>query len=238
MKVYKTRESGFKELKKQVARRTLPMYVIIIIVASTIGIFTDKNGKADIGTTLIIIAIMCCLFGYTFYRSLTRLKASYDSYSLTISSVTIIRDEDGKPPLSLYLSEIKEIIKTKTGAFIIKGRDAGDVIGVPAQMEDYDELESALQQIIPINYNPPKNSQYKTILLTVLSLGSMATVATVTNKIIVAVCAIIFLSISIWSFYKILSTKDIDAKVKRSSWWLILVIASIAYIAVLKIFIM
>jgi len=241
MKVYKIKPGGFNEVRKQILRRVLPMYVAVFTGVVLMLVFSPANKynkKNDVNTLPFVLPFAAALLGFSYYRGISKQRPVFESYTLTISDITIIRDEDGKPTISLYHNEVTAIYRNKNGSLLIKGTEPGDIIGVPAQVEDYEELEITLQNIKPIENPPAKNALLTGITFPLIGSGSMVGVVIATNKILVAICTIVFIVLSIWSFFTIMRSKNIDPKTKRNSFWVFLVLASVTAIAVMKIFMM
>ena len=187
MQTFKIRQNGFKEIKNKMLVRIVPIMLIAVtggIVIST----TNSTGKTgEINTLPFVIPIMALALGSGIYRGVNRQKKLFDSYTLTITNNLITREQFNTPTISIYFTDIKEIVKHKNGGFIIKGKDARDLIVIPSQIDNYLQLEETLQEIQPI---VTKESilflQKYQWLAGLLTVGLMICVYTVNNKIIVA----------------------------------------------------
>jgi hypothetical protein len=233
---YKTKPGGFKEIQKQLLVRTLPVMIIAIGGAIAIGSINSKDKAGDINTLPIFIPLIVASVGFGLYRGLKRQKAIFESYTLTLNDNLITRDQLNTPGISIYFNQIKEIAKNKKGGLSIKGKNATDLIIVPAQIENYDRLESVLSQIksIETKSNEPILEKYR-VLFFLLIIGLMLCVYTVTNKIVVAITGTLLIGIMVWSFYEGRRSKNIDAKTKRGMLWIVLVLASVILVMVFKL---
>lgn len=236
MKVFKIREGGFKEIQKQILGRIIPFYVIIIIAAVLITTFGPANKNGDTSTWPIMLPVMAAFLGFSYYRSISKQRTAFESYTLTISDITIICDQEGKPSISLYHSEVQAIYRNKNGSFSILGKYPTDIIVVPAQIEEYNELEATLQNIHPITANPHKTRAARNMIVSLASITSMVAISISYNKIVVSICDIVFIAIAGWSIYSLQTNKAVDTRTKRRSLYTLLVVAAITYIAVLKVF--
>ena len=237
MQHYKIRQDGFKEITKQMLIRTLPMMLIAITIGITISTINSKD-KSDLVNVLpIIIPLLTVAAIFGVYRGVNRQRGLFESYQLTFTNNVITREQHKTPTVSIYFNDITEIVKNKNGSFIVKGKDPMDVIAIPAQIENYLELENKLTQIKQISTNSNKNFLLRNgIAVTILTLGLMLCVYTVTNKIVVAIIGTILLGILTWSFYQVRTSKNVDAKTKRSMWWVLIVFASIIGVMIMKLF--
>lgn len=236
MHTYKIKQDGFKEIKKQTLNRILPIMILAITVGITIGSINSKGKGNNIIVLPITITLAAVTVGFGIYRGLNRQKALLESYQLTLTNNLIAREQFNTPAVSIYYNDIREIIKNKNGSFIIKGKDRTDLIVIPAQIENYSDLENRLFQVKPFATKSSSSFlQQCGILLTILSLALMLCVFTVTNKLIVAFSATILVLVLGWSFYEIRRSKNIDAKAKRSMWWVLVVLASTISVAIIKL---
>jgi len=236
MQVFKINQDGFKEIRKGSLLRTIPLLLIVSIVGIAIPYVNSGGEGFDLNVLLIIIPIVIISAGFGLYRGINRQKKLYDSYTLTISNNLITREQINTPTVSIYFNEIKEIIKNKNGSFTIKGRDAGDLILIPKQVDNYPQLETTLVSIQPLTGKSNQSLLAKyPALLALLTVGLMFCVYTIKNKIVVAVTGTILIALMIWSLVKTQRNKNIDSKTKRSVWLILIVLASIITVMIMKL---
>jgi hypothetical protein len=236
MQVFKIRQDGFKEIRKKMLSRSIPLLLIAGIVGITISTINSKQKGNDINVLPIIIPVIAAALGFGIYRGVNRQKALFESYTLTITNNLLTREQLNTPTISIYFNDIKEIAKHKNGSFTIIGKETVDIIGVPVQIEDYLQLETALQQIKPIVVKDKVSFMEKYQSLTgFLTVGLMLCVYTINNKIIVALTGSALVALIVWSFIKIRSSKNVDRKTKRTVWWVVLVLASVIAVMFFKL---
>lgn len=236
MQVFKFRQDGFKEIKKKILLRSIPLLLIAGAVGITISTINSKQKENDVNVLPIIIPLIAAALGVGLYRGVNRQKALLESYKLTITNNLVTREQLNTPTISIYFNDIKEIAKHKNGSFTIKGKEAVDLIGIPAQIDDYYKLETALQQIQTIVVKDKVSFLQKYQSLTgLVTLGLMLCVYTVSNKLIVALTGSALVALMVWSFIKIQSSKNVDNKTKRSTWLVVLVLASVIAVMVFKL---
>jgi hypothetical protein len=234
---YRIRPGGFKEIKKRMIGRLLVMIFIVAPLGISIALFnTDKEKQQYNYISIpIIIVLLIIVFFYTIRRSVKKQKKLMDSYTLVLSENMITRYQLNTPTISLYHNELKEISKTSKGIFVIKGRHTEDVIFVPAQIENHADLEERLNNILPIaTYKPKTIFEEYSIPTSLLTVGLMFGVYTAKDKFLALACCIPLAAFLAWSFYKIRVNKNIDNRVRRISWWMLLVMFSIIYATILK----
>ena len=232
MQTFKIRQSGFKEIRKTILARTIPL--LLIVLAFGITIASRSLDYTDILPYYIPFIIILLALGI--YRGLNRQKKLLTSYTLTITNNLITREQVNTPTISIYFNNIKEISKNKNGVFTIKGIDKEDVIIIPSQIDNYFQLEATLQSISQIVAKDKVSLFQKYQSLTsLLTVGLMLCVYTVNNKIIVALTGTMLITIMIWSLIKIRNSKNIDSKTKKIFWWSLIVLASVIAMMIIKL---
>lgn len=160
----------------------------------------------------------------------------FESFELQISDNLIARERLNTPTISIYLKDVQEVVKCKNGSFLVRGANANDLIIIPKQIDDYDQLETALAQIKPITAKSKKAVMQKIqALLVLVGVGLMICVNTANNKIIVAIAATGFTAIMIWNLVQTQKSKNIDYRTKRNRWVALLAVAAVIYLAVQKL---
>ncbi|HEY1201126.1 MAG TPA: hypothetical protein VGE79_09105 [Niastella sp.] len=236
MQVFKSKRDGFKEIRKKMLLRLIPTLLIAGAVGITISTINSKQNGNDINVLPIVIPITAAALAFGIYRGVNRQKAIYESYTLTITDHLVRREQLNTPTISIYFNDIREIAKHKNGGFTIKGKETVDLIQVPVQIDDYLQLEKALQQIQAIVEKDKVSFMEKYQSLTgLVTAGLMLCVYTVHNKIIVALTGSTLVALMVWSFIKIRNSKNVDNKTKQSVWWIVLVLASVTAIMIFKL---
>lgn len=236
MQQFKIRQDGFKEIRKNTLLRSIPIFVILIIFIVVTGTINSRNKAEDINTLPFIIPIILGAASFGIYRGIKKQAALFASYTLSISNNLIRREQLNTPAISIYYNDVKEILKNKNGSFTIKGKVTSDLIGIPAQIDNYAQLEATLQNIktITIKEKEPLLQKFPGIL-GIIMLGLMLCVYTVNNKIIVAVSGTIVTGLMLWSLLKIQHSKNVDHKTKRNSWLVLIVLISVIAITIFKL---
>jgi len=176
------------------------------------------------------------LFGFNLFRTLKKQNRFLQSYTLTLSEEGITREQLNTPPLFISFMEIKEIVKTKKGGFIIKGLTRADVIYVSSFIENPQVLEERLQAMAPITTKSvdPVYRKYLPLLF-FPTIGLYICVLTLTNKILVGISGALVVVLSIWGLFELQRNKNVPTNAKRRSWLLLILLASIIYMTVEKL---
>lgn len=236
MQTFAISQGGFKEIKKKILITRIPIMIIAVAGGIAISTINSKNKADDVNVLPFVIPLMAVAVGFGLYKGINRQKALFESYTLTISDNLVTRKQLNTPTISIYFSEIKEIVRNANGSFTIKGKTAADLIVIPAQIEDYAALEAALQQIQPIVAKGSTTflQKYQSVA-GLLSVGLMVCVYAVNNKIIVGLTGTALVALMIWSLIKIQGNKNIDHKTKQSSWLILIVLVSVIGVMIFKL---
>ncbi len=236
MEQFKIKQDGFKEIRKVILIRTIPISLLTAFAALAISHFTENGQQSDVNVLPFVIPIILGAMALGLYRGIKRQKTIFESYILTIDNTCIKREQHNTPTITISNTDIREIIKTSNGSFTIKGTSNINMIGVPSQIDDYKKLEKSLAEIrkITIKNSEPFLQKFRG-LLSILIIGLMAAVYISKDKIIVGLSGTVLLVILGYSFFEVQKSKNIDSKTKNARWWLILVIASIIGVMYFKL---
>ncbi len=216
--------------------RAIPLAILAASFGIGISYFNPNNQPDDANIMPFLIPCVFGLVALGLYLGVSRQKVLFESYCLTISDMQIVREQKNTPTIVLPLSHVSQIIKNSNGSFTIKGKTKLDVIGVPAQIDNYGNLETSLHQICPLTTQTVEPlTQKLNFAIVVAMLGLMACVYLASNKIIVGISGTILSAVLIYSFIQIQRNKNIDSKTKRSSYTTILVLLSVIAITIYKL---
>lgn len=236
MKQFKIRENGFKEIRKQILLRSIPLTLIAMIAGLAIFEFNPNNSGSDINVYPFLIPILLGSMAFGLNKGFKRQKAIYDSYILEFDNEGVIRKQINTPSIRLEFNEITKIKKSNQGGLVISGKSQSDSIIIPAQIDDMTLIESILKENCTIEIGNSKPLVQRLIVPSVIILlGLMAVIYISTNKILVSVSGTITIAIMILSFVQIQGNKNMDKKTRRSSYWIIIVILSIIGIMITKL---
>jgi hypothetical protein len=228
MQQFRIGEAGFKKLRKRMLTIFLPLVVIVVLAMVLINFLGPKGETGD--TWWYIAPILIVFYGFSFYRSFKKQKQYAQSFCITISDNEITREQLNMRPLTINFMEIKEIIKSKNGHYIIKGAGSKDVIYIANWIDNTGELEQRLQAFAPIKVREkdPWRQKFKWVLM-ILAIGMMVALYTLDNKIIVGISGTALTGLMIWIIYQVFTNKNIPISTRRAAWVLFIILASIVY---------
>jgi hypothetical protein len=233
---FKIRENGFDEIKKQLIIKSALFLLIAMSFAVVILFFNAKDKQELFDTLPFLLPIFLFSICYGTFKGLKRQKKLFQSYNLIFSENKVVREQFNTPTINIPFGEIKSISKDKKGGYAIKGKTAVETILIPAQIENYENLEVLFDQIKPIeNFQQPTFDEKYRIPMMLLTMVSMVVVFVSFNKILVGVCCLIVSGLLIRSFIQIIKDKNMDSKTKRVGYYSLLVLVSVIAVTIMKI---
>jgi hypothetical protein len=236
MEQFKIKQDGFKEIRKAILIKTIPISLLAVLGGIVISHFNSNGQQSDVNVFPVLIPIMLGTLAFGLYRGIKRQKEIFESYRLTLDDNGITREQYNTPTITISIAELREITKNPNGSFTIKGNSTANVIGIPSQIEEYEKLEKSLSEIRQISTKSSESILQKFQgLFSILTIGLMGAVYISKDKIIVGVSGTVLLVILGYSFIETQRSKNIDSKTKKGMWWLILVAASIVGVMYYKL---
>ncbi|GAB3576313.1 hypothetical protein [Hymenobacter daeguensis] len=192
------------------------------------------NSESNRLASLLTIAMLSGALVFSLFRNMKRQRVLFESMCLTIDDGQIIRTQHDTPTKRLSAAEIVRIERLATGVFVIKAARAADMIWMPAQVEQPDQLAHELSLFSPV-VPMPAPAWYKTYasLIGLLVLPIMYLFYTTSSKAITALTGIVLIGSLAYSQWIIRRSKDLDNSVRRASWaiWPVLLSFLVALVA-------
>ena len=228
MEQFKIRPEGLVDIQKQMLLRAIPISLIAISVGIAASYYNpDRPGE---GFKVLPFAIGMALGSVALglFMGWTRQKRLLESYTLTLTGDAVIREQHNTPTIRIAISDITEIGRQRNGSFTIKSRNPADLIGILPQIERYEYLEQALNQIRPITVNPSQPLLVRYRYLAILTpICLLAAVYLSQNKIVVGLSGTAVTGFLVWSFFQIQRSPHLDTRTKKMGYWMLLVLVPI-----------
>lgn len=179
--------------------------------------------------TWIIYLIVPAMIVFSGYRAIKKQESVFYTFRLTVTPEGVTREREGLPSIFIPRNEIIHIRKTEAGVITITGKSNLNAIAVFAGIERPEELERLLSAMAPIeNYQTPWWQKLSMLLLFVLIAAVYVTFAS--DSIWISGLALfIFVVIMIWSIVTIYISRNIEQRVKRWGWMMLLPLVSVIY---------
>lgn len=229
---FTTTKDRFHEVRKKFLIGILSVYGVVVFIA--LYIVTSSKTGTDYSWVYTLMLIAPVL-GFTTYRNLKRQKQMFESYRLTISDDTVIREQAHTPTITIPKNSIRKIIRTAAGMYCIIGESQLNAIAIPAQIEDHDDLERLLSGIMPITAKPSGTG----LQWFYLAMGILAVVAAYMgllneNRIISTISAMAICALFAWGFVIIQRSRNVDRRLKRMSFIMIIPFLAILANAIIQ----
>jgi len=145
MNQFSIQPEGLKLIQKQFIIRMMPAVVILPFVIIFIAYY---NNNYELLIFQLLLFVFVVAFGY--YRNIERLKKKYKDFQLTIDTESITLERLNKETLTISHADIREINIDGYRSIIVEGTTEDDVIGIPLQIEHYEQIVKLLNEINPI----------------------------------------------------------------------------------------
>ena len=236
MQQFRIKENGFEEIRKRALIRSISFMGIAVIGCILVGLDQASGTTDDINILFLLIPLFVILLGISVYSSLNRLKKVFESYKLTLTDNEIICEQLKLPTVSISHAEIENIIQRKNGNLVIRSKHPHSNFWIPKQLEDYETLKTALNKIHPITPQTSINLfQDYPQLSSLLTTGLLLCVFIASNKILVALSGTLMSVYLVWGFFSIRQSKQLNARTKRISWVMLVVLASVIGTMIFKL---
>lgn len=140
-KHYKLNQAAFEEKKKAMLKRVI---ILFIIAVSAGFLMATINAGFDWSVLLIMIPIAGLAGYFGIRRALKNQQEAWESYEIRWYENTLEKHQVRTKPVSFQRSDITEIIEHKEG-LTIKTNKKSAMIFIPKELDDFDELISALK---------------------------------------------------------------------------------------------
>ena len=218
MQQFTTKKNGFRALRKKLLISLIISYglgVVVMVLFST----TNTPGEQDDNSLLIKLMIVALVFAFSTYSTLKRQKKMFESYRLTITDDSVIREQHNTPTITIPKNTINEITRTAAGMYCIVGESKLNAIVIPAQIEDPDDLERLLAEIKPITMKASgRLLQYFQITMIVLIFAVICMGLLSESRIILTLSGTAMCALLIWGFVIIRHSRNTDRRMKRLSY--------------------
>lgn len=196
-----------------------------------------KSSATEVSILPFIIPVTIVVMGYATWSGLRKQQKLLESYVLTIDGNVITREQFNTEEVTIYFHEVKEIIRNNKGSIAIRGFDATDIIYIPAYIERPAELEALLSEIKPITglSNAASTLQKVSPFLSLVNVGLLVTVYMTSNKIVVGAAGALLLGLTMWSYYRVRKSKNIERRTKNRLWLVLLLCFFVLITVILKL---
>jgi hypothetical protein len=226
METFRTRAGSFSEVRKKMLPLMIGLYTgmfLLVIVLPAISGGPEQRWSL----VLITLLIFSIVIGFATWSALKRQRRSFESFTLTIDDEKVVREQYNTPTITIYKRDVVRIIRNHNGSFTIVGDNELNAIGIPEQIENYEQLKDNLEQIRRIDIKMSKSLAEKLFVPISLVVALLiATTGITDNANLNVVCSFLIIVIMTSGMVVILVSKNIDKRTKRWSWIFLITIIS------------
>lgn len=211
------------------------MVFLFVIVLLAIFMY-PRNPEGDVSNLLITIPILLVVMGLSVFNALRRQKRSLKSYKLIVMADSVTREIADTPTITMTREQIRSITKNSNGSITILGDSKLNVIGVPAQVNDIATAEQLLNQLRPMTIKAGPTFLQRYMWLVVFAIVGIIFLAfSSKNPYISTAGAITLAVLMLVSFVLIQKGKNYDKRLKRSSYFALVIAVMILAGVVMRI---
>lgn len=173
---FRVRTNGFKEIRAKLLIRLIASGGIIVGFSLLIWYLNASAGKDNPYKIFVPAILIAALFAFILTRSMHIQKKLLAGYVLTVENGFIAREQPDTQPIAFSYQDVGSITRTFGGGFLIHCPSTNEIILVPPQIDQQEELGRLLNSIHPVT--PQKDSKnwmslrpYVAPLVIVLLLG-------------------------------------------------------------------
>ena len=232
MRHFTTTKDRFPEVRNKVLIGIISVYGIVAFVI--LYMFTSSKTEPDY-TLVYTLTIIAPVLAFSTYRTIKRQKKMFETYLLTITDDTVIREQDNTPTITIAKDRIKKIIRTSAGIYCVIGESQLNAIAIPAQIEDRDDLEQLLSGIMPITAKTSGNAlQWFYLAIGMLAVAAAFMGLASEDRIVSTLSALVICGVMLWGFVVIHRSKNVDRRMKRTSYIMIIPIMAMVANVILQ----
>ena len=234
MPSFRITETAYDQWQRKRLLTIIPLFAVLLIVSIGIDRIWPAAGEPDTWWLIMAITVAAVVIGC--YRGLSQQKKILLNYTVTVTDQQVSLEQSKKPPVVISFMEIAEIIRSGKGNLAISSVNKKDFILIPFFIEKATALElqlSHLARIIEIKHDP----WYKRFgpELTVLTATMMIVVYSLSNEVLVGVCAVGSVILCIGSVYLTRVSRHVSQAAKKRSLFLLIYLPAIFYFGIHKV---
>lgn len=235
MHEFRTRQDGFKGIKRKlVVTLSIMFAAIFLIIVLLPALMSDDPERFK--TLPFIAPLFLGILIFSLFTGIKKQRSLFESLTLKIDDEKIVRERLNTPTLTIYRNDITEIIKHANGSFVIQGKSKLNPIVMPAQVEDYQLLESMLNQIKTIKILSTKTFSEKMFIPISMSGAVLMGITFISkNEIVTLLASILIVIILLVSLFVTQLNKNIDKRTKRISWVTLIPLAAFISMIISKL---
>lgn len=227
MKEYKLLREQAKSDNKKNLLVSIFIFLMIIALSELYTRGYDSNYSTSLDSVLLplLLIIVALFIGFRSSRKMN--NEAIESFRIELFDNGIKRFQEHTPTVEIEKQEISSIHEVKNKGIIIKTKNENKYIFIPASLDGYIDLKKTISEWKQIENKENNMNQLIRILVSLGGAIGFYTFMFSKNSYIVISLGILLSVFLIWSMYKIQTNQNIDERVKKSFWIILLPIISI-----------
>lgn len=231
-RTFRIKKEGYKEMLLAHSKRLVPFYLILFSIVPIMFLFGPSNRDLTIYSATVGMIFILLMMGIVNFVVQRKKRIQMESYQFCIKGVVFIQEMNDFPTVSIPFYDVSEILSMPNGDLIIKRSSSTEFIGIPKQIEDYDELFEALNKVKSIQSYKGEIGVGKTFWIKQLAVVIMMGVVFTTRGILAGICALLLMIFMGYVSYSILMKGKTATKPEKQMLpFCILIILVMAYSA-------
>jgi multisubunit Na+/H+ antiporter MnhB subunit len=234
---YRLVPQALRAAQQRLLTRYQAPQLLLLVGAMLFGLFLATRHEPRLSFWLPYALILALYFTYVAFVSPRRMRSrtaeTWQTYQLEIGPNYLLRTQADTPNLRLEFSEIRSIERLP-GRFVrVVGAAPRQVIGIPEDIEGFPEILTTLTALHPITETRNDRS-VKSFVLSLLVLVAFLAMAWARQPQIAIALAVLVSAAVLWLIVYIQRSPNTSHRVKRSSWWY-LIIVGVCLLKILQI---
>lgn len=226
MREFKLSAEQIERIKKKSLLNAIPLLLIALVAGFIIGNYNSGYSNMQFVLPLVIVvAAIAVVIGLRYGNKIN--NDTLASYKIELLDDSIKKYQKNAPLIEIYQSEVVSITEVENRGMTIKTNNSGKCIHIPVYVEGYSELKEALSQWMSITAGKKVNNQFVQYLTSIATILGLAVVMLCSYPYIVVPVGIALLIALLWSQIKIQKNKNVDNRIKKTSYAIILPIIMI-----------
>lgn len=215
-------QGHFKKFRNDLIIKLTPLLLLPLVA---ILIVSDPIETS----TLLLIPIFLIIIISVLYNSIKKQKKAWETFELTIYESTVERVQEGFPSIYVSKNDIIEALETPNGSITLITNPKSNSIIIPFSVRNKIQLIETISSFTPLRRAENSNPIFLIYGSGLLGIFLFLSVMLSTNFYLTIVSGSILIIILCWAFIEIQRNKNIENRVKRSSYIGIILLVVVVY---------
>ena len=219
-------EAFFQNFRRVTLTRTLPL----MLLAGAAGFFMTRTGSdLPAGFGMATGGAILLMIAYSMRRSYRQQTERLRGFRVLLSAEGLRRNQPGLAEVFLHADQICRVVEYPGRSLTVHGPTPAQLIAIPATIEGFQQIRQILETWCPVEIGTSWSLAGQAPALSgVATLAALVTVYRSENAAIVTALGVALIGVLAWAFLSLRSNPNLDAKTKRSVWFVLLPMFAVA----------